>query len=238
MCATDASWSLCDGDRKVLGSVGGVPNRLLPVYSACIVNIVATACLVCLGVERYTQHRDKKLGEFMEKLNRRAFMGGTIGVGVSIATCVRAQPDPYDTLIGGQYANTIKFVEQAGGQYFGPNFQLSPTPSEWRLAVGRYIGRVGGAPVDWHGYWIFKPHANQCWQAVNGGGSRLAFWNQDGRAAGQPEDFELFNFIAVNKAERTVKIQGIHGRFIGLVGNTFNCSENGPHAAIFTVQFT
>jgi hypothetical protein len=171
------------------------------------------------------------------QLHRRAFVAGAVGIGFGTTTTVSAQPDPYDMLIAGQYANKVKFLEQAGGLFIGPNLQLTSNSTDWLLKLGRYIGREHGQPVDWHGYWIFRPDARLCWQAVNSGGGALDFWNRDGKAAGDPEDFELFNFIPVSKPQKTVKIQAIHGYFVGLVGNTFNCSEHVDHAAIFTVQF-
>jgi hypothetical protein len=146
----------------------------------------------------------------------------------------------FDYLIAGQYAGVAKFMEQVGGSYFGPNFTLTQTPMNWLLKLGRYSENVGHGPIDLHGYWIFRTDVNKCWQAVNGGGGALQYWNEDGQAQGNPENWELFNFYAVDPNQNTVKIasgSGEGGQFINLVGDTFSCSENGDNAAIFRVQF-
>jgi hypothetical protein len=185
-------------------------------------------------------------------LSRRSFIGGAT---LSVAATNGFAQDPYDTLIAGQYANDVQFISQIGGQYLGDNFQLSTTPTPWTLRLGRYPGRINGTRVDWHGYWIYKKGVNQCWQAVNHGGGALVFWNQDGRARGNPEDWELFMFEKVDKNARTLKIYNsayvpyrtiIEGHvpnpsdcrnYVNLVGTQFSCNDNSQHAAIFTVKF-
>lgn len=162
--------------------------------------------------------------------------------------------DPYDALINNQYANRVRFIRQVGGQYLGSNFKLASGPTDWRLTLGRYAGRYGGHPVDLHGYWIFHPNANKCWQTMYRGGNPLQYWNEDGKATGNPEDYELFMFQAVNKADRTVKIYnasweaycrltgalpgiGSWVNYVGLVGDAFSCNESPDNAAIFVVEF-
>jgi hypothetical protein len=144
----------------------------------------------------------------------------------------------FDDLIAGQYAGVLRLIEQVGGSYFGRNFNLSQTPTEWQLQLGRYQGNLGHGPIDLHGYWIFRTDAHMCWQAVNGGGGGLQYWNQDGLAQGNPENWELFNFFPWQG--NRVKIQcssGMGGYFINLVGNTFFCNDNEANGAAFNVQF-
>jgi hypothetical protein len=83
----------------------------------------------------------------------------------------------------------------------------SSTPSIWhRLEAlddkGFYSAHQD---VDLHGYWIYRTDANQCWQVQGGTCGPLTFWNKDGRAQGNPDNWELFNFVAVNKNQGTVK---------------------------------
>lgn len=157
----------------------------------------------------------------------------------------------YRDLINGQYANNVLFVQQVGGLFFGNNFRLSESPTTWRLRLGRYKGRYSGKNVDIHGYWIFRSDAKMCWQAVNYGDGALQYWNEDGRATGSPQDWELFSFREVDEDTSTVKIYNaaykarrsaddLHyadHNFINLVGDTFSCNDKEEHAAIFTVKF-
>ena len=100
----------------------------------------------------------------------------------------------YDDLIAGQYLGAIKYIQTLGGLYFGIDFKTSQNPTPWNLRQGRYQGRLHGAKLDLHGYWIFRTDAEMCWQAVNGGGDGLVYWNQDGKAnPAVPENWELFN---------------------------------------------
>ena len=144
----------------------------------------------------------------MTSIRRRDFLGRTMAVaGAAAISGAALAQDPYDLLIGGQYANSVTFIAQAAGQYFGDNFTLSPSqPVRWQLRLGRYSGRYQGHAVDLHGYWIFHPDGRRCWQAVKRGNGPLAFWNQDRKAGGGPEDWELFSFAAVSKNDKTVKI--------------------------------
>jgi hypothetical protein len=158
--------------------------------------------------------------------------------------------DPYDVLLSGQYADRIRFIRQVGGQFLGADFRLTATPTDWLLRLGRYVGNYFGHPVDLHGYWVYRPDANKCWQAVNRGDGALQYWNDDGRASGPPEDWELFTFTAVNRADRTVKINntsaptfrlfgggGPERFFVNLVGDVFSCNDTSAHAAVFVVEF-
>lgn len=201
------------------------------------------------------------------RYNRRTFLATTVtGVGAAAlfgglrqvhveAGFANPAASKFQTLIAGQYANDLKLIEQIGGRYFGPNFTLSDTPSSWTLQLGRYPGRYNGCSVDLHGYWIFLPGARKCWQAVERGGGELRYWNQDGQARGNPEDWELFTFEAVDPSAQTVKIANAsyvpfrtcitghvpnprdNRNYINLVGNRFSCNDNAEHAAVFRVEF-
>src|SRR5665213_4122714 len=183
-------------------------------------------------------------------LDRRTFVAGVL------ATTVAARPsvgqDKFTSLIQNQYAGNV-VLQQIGGQYLGYDFTLSPGVATWELRLAEYRGRYCGNDVDLHGYWIFRPGVNRCWQAVNRGGGPLVYWNQDGHAVGNPEDWELFNFATVDASQQTVKIfNGSFGRsqtacgihidpnwryLVGLTATTFSCNETGANAAIFNVQF-
>jgi hypothetical protein len=165
----------------------------------------------------------------------------------------RVIPNPYDTLIQGQYTGNLKLKEQNVKKYFGPNFNLTDTPTTWSLQLGRYAGRYHDHAVDLHGYWIFKQGVNQCWQAVERGGGPLQFWNADGHAAGAPEDWELFTIYEVSKPNGTVSIYNTSYMpyitdttghvpnnpqcYVGLTGAAFDCSETSANAAVFHVEF-
>jgi hypothetical protein len=189
------------------------------------------------------------------KISRREFIAGTAALSVSgIGSSLQAQPDPYDVLIAGQYANDVQFIQQEAGKYLGVDYKLAESPSTWTLQMGRYPGKYNGHPVDLHGYWIFRKGLRRCIQAVNYGAGPLDTWNKDSRASGNPEDWELFTFEKVSKQDRTVKIYNTayvaHREFstgehfasdwryyINLVGNSFSCNDTGNHAAIFIVKF-
>lgn len=160
----------------------------------------------------------------------------------------------YDDLIAGQFSNDLSLIEHVGGLYFGAGFDLSSMSTPWRLRLGRYQGKYSGHPVDIHGYWIYLAGAGKCWQAVERGGGALRYWNEDGKATGNPEDWELFSFEAVDREAGTVKISnasyvvlrtvlGMHPdpnstpNYVSLTGNSFSCNDSRPNAAIFRVVF-
>jgi hypothetical protein len=149
-----------------------------------------------------------------------------------------AAPDLYDTLIAGQYANSLR-LRQVAGKYLDHDFKLSDARALWVLNLGFYKGRWQDRPVDFKGYWIFNPDGRRCWQAANGRGPKIAYWNQDGRAAGNPEDWELFTFQAVDKNNQTVRIHTTNGgNYVRLVRDTFSLQTQKPaEAAIFVVEF-
>jgi hypothetical protein len=183
----------------------------------------------------------------MSGLSRREFIAATASSAVA-STSALAYQDPYDRLLKLQYSGNVRLRVLQG--YLGNDFRLSSTPTEWRLAEGRYRGRYSGTNVDLHGYWIFLPNANRCWQVMNRGNGPLRFWNADGRATGKPEDFELFSFSEVDRAGKTAKVfnaslgayntatGGTRSKpYVGLVQDTFACDETAQGASIFTVEF-
>jgi hypothetical protein len=180
--------------------------------------------------------------------SRREFIAAaSAGVIVAAASpsavLAQRQLDQYDVLIQGQFANRLRLLQQVGGQFLQVDFTLGGTGTDWRLQLGRYRGRVNDRPVNVTGYWIYHPdsNVNKCWQAGLDNGQRpLRYWNNDGRAAGSPEDWELFTFEAVNRQDMTVKIR--NSRFplvyVSLVGTRFDCNGRGARqAAIFKVEF-
>jgi hypothetical protein len=174
----------------------------------------------------------------MVQLTRRSFLTvtGLTATSLGLPRLAKAQ-DPYETLIAGQFANRIRLLQQVGGQFLQRDFTLGSTPTDWMLQLGQYRGKINDKAVDWSGYWIFHPTARRCWQAAAGD---LRYWNADGRAVGNPEDWELFTFHRVNTADRTVRIKNTptSGGWVSLVGSRFKCNGSGPaQAAVFVVQF-
>lgn len=171
-----------------------------------------------------------------------------------LATVACASADNYDDLIANRYLGTVR-LQQVGGSYVGLDFKATTTPTTWLLKSGHYKGRltfVKGSwkgegvhqDVDLHGYWIYRTDANQCWQVQGGSGGSLVYWNQDGKAHGDPENWELFTFNLVNKSQGTVIIQTSISDFkplpgwVSLVNNQFACLANQKlYAAVFKVTF-
>ena len=114
-----------------------------------------------------------------------------------------------------------------GVEFFNHNFSLSaetphsPAPS-WVPTKGRYN--------NLQGYWMFHPTENRCWQAVNANGP-LRYWNEDGQAAGNPEDWELFVFE--NTGGGNVRIKNVYGKYVAFTGGQFVCNAGQGQAATF-----
>ena len=100
----------------------------------------------------------------------------------------------------------------------------------WNLHDGRYN--------QLKGYWIFRTDANQAWQCRDTNGP-LALWNADGRATGNPEDWELFLVEAVDKAQGSIRLKNVYGRYVRRDGatNTFRCDGSKDAAQVFFVEF-
>lgn len=164
-----------------------------------------------------------------------SFVPLAVAAGV-LPTRALAQPNPYNTLIGGQYAAPIR-LKQVGGRYLSHDFKLTSSADVWSLELGRYNWVNKGKTTVYTGYWIFTPDGVKCWQAAGGAGPALAYWNQDGRATGNPQDWEIFNFEAVRPQDGTVRIKHKSGRYVHLVGETFQLANGRDDAAIFVPEF-
>jgi hypothetical protein len=137
------------------------------------------------------------------QVSRRLFVGLCLS-GAFPTEPVLAQPaGDVASLLAGRYVGEVA-LRLTGGQYLGPDFRLAPAPTRWILRPGRYDGRFEGDPVHLSGYWIYHPDSKRCWQAAGGMGPRLAYWNEDGRATGLPEDWELFAFSRGDGAQVTI----------------------------------
>jgi hypothetical protein len=145
--------------------------------------------------------------------------------------------DPYDVLIAGQWANAIRLLQQVGELYFQTDFKLGPSPTDWFLALGWHQEKKGRYTKRRAGYWIFRTDVKLSWMAVGANGP-LRYWNEDGQARGNPENWELFAFEAVNRPERVVRIKNAwSGAYITLRGDVFSCQGQQNEAALFYVDF-
>jgi len=169
-------------------------------------------------------------------MNRRRVIGG-VGAALLTGNFSEAASADYNALISGQYANNL-ILQQVGGLYFQKDLTLGPSQYPWRLTLGQYNWMNDGHLTIFTGYWVFRTDAHQCWQAANDGGGGLDFWNQDGKAMGPPQDWELFNFEAANAAQGTVRIKHKNNSYIGLFGNNFTCSAGLSNAAVFNPVFS
>lgn len=112
--------------------------------------------------------------------------------------------------------------------YLGYNFTLSPTKSLWLPSHASYN--------QYRGYWMFRPDARLCWQAVLDSGSYLRYWNADGQASGNPEDWEMFLFEPVDPPNGIVHIRQLYGKYVNLVNQTFQASgTTGDDAVKFKI---
>jgi hypothetical protein len=167
-----------------------------------------------------------------------SFVPLAVAAGVLPARAL-AQPNPYDTLINGQYASPIR-LKQVGGRYLGNNFRLTSSADVWSLELGAYDWHTGGRVIPYRGYWIFNPNGMECWQAQgrDGHGPEIGYWNHDRKAAGNPENYEIFNFESVKPQEGTVRIKSASaGSYVRLVGETFKLGGGKNDAAIFVPGF-
>ncbi len=134
-------------------------------------------------------------------------------------------------LINGKYdLNTGAVHFKYGTEYLDYNFGLSPAnvitnaPS-WAPGRGQYNNLIC--------YWIWKPNERKCWQAVKCNGP-LVYWNQDGLAKGNPQDWELFQLV--DAGGNRVFIMNVYGRYVKYNGPSgrFECTGAGQgDAAMF-----
>ena len=118
----------------------------------------------------------------------------------------------------------------SAGQYFGRDFRIVGTPQWWKPVHGTYNAQQG--------YWIFRPDVNMCWQAENSNGP-FSYWNLDGRAAGSPQDWELFVFEpAPGGSPGVVLVRNIWGAYVNFdaADAVFRCTAPRSGAELFTVD--
>lgn len=132
-------------------------------------------------------------------------------------------------LVNGTYFQALR-LGFGGGEYLDYSFHLSNLAANatWVLTQGKYNQLTG--------YWIFRPDVKMCWQAVNANGP-LDYWNQDGRAKGNPEDWELFVFELVDAAAGVVRVKNIYGRYVRFALGSFVCDTGPDDAGHFYVDF-
>jgi hypothetical protein len=139
-------------------------------------------------------------------------------------------PDPrVQQITSGTFAGNVH-LRQGDGRFFSSTFDQTNNKglSVWSLQPGKHNNLTG--------YWICKTIERKCWQAVNTNGP-LQYWNEDGRARGTPEDWELFVFEMVDPASNTVRVKNVHGRYVRYDGSRFVCDTDQSNAAIFTLEF-
>jgi hypothetical protein len=147
----------------------------------------------------------------------------------------------YNQFINGQYFGDFRLTLGAG-KYFDYDFAQSSAPANavWKNQQGTYN--------QLSGYWIFRPDVRMCWQATPNGCGKLDYWNHDGYAQGNPEDWELFVFEGVDSGSAAVKVKNIYGCYVrydpnsplpyeSSVRGTFLCDTNINSAQVFYVDF-
>lgn len=137
-------------------------------------------------------------------------------------------------LVEGKYFGAFRLGYHAG-EYLNDRFQLNFSTQDatkqsftWVTKQGRYNQLTG--------YWIYRPNINQCWQAVKCDGP-LVFWNADGHAKGNPEDWELFVIEYANDTHTEVCVRNIYGRYVRYAAPYFVCDANRSDAAAFVPEF-
>lgn len=137
-------------------------------------------------------------------------------------------------LVAGSYFQGIQ-IGFGGGTFVAPGIngvQIAAQPYSWVLRQGSYN--------QYRGYWIFTsgPVPSHCWQAVNCNGP-IAFWNWGGQGAGpgNPEDWELFNFVLIDAPSNTVAIQNIYGRYVRYAPPGLACDAGPQNEGYFNIVF-
>ena len=119
------------------------------------------------------------------------------------------------------------------GLFLGYNFVLTPQQDAWKAVFGYY------APFN--GYWIYEANRNVAWQAINTTGN-LDYWNANGAAQGNPQDWELFLFIDAGNG--VVQIKNIYdssppnqhpSNFIQYSGTGLSAGASQANGAFFVV---
>ncbi len=148
---------------------------------------------------------------------------------------ITPDPDKLAQLAARTYTGPFRLwwgVEQYLGHGYVPTRLPAPGADDkvtWAATFGSY-GALNG-------YWIYYPTGNKCWQASNPQtGGPLQNWNEDGKANGNPEDWELFVFVPVNAAKGTVRVKNIYGYYVRFIAGKFTCDATDANASIFVID--
>lgn len=158
---------------------------------------------------------------------------------ISFSDCRATEPvalnaQYIESLVNGTYFGAFRLGYHAG-EYLNNHFTLSNAQQDWSRQSFTWVTKQGTYNAM-SGYWVFRCDANQCWQAVNTSGP-LALWNTDGRARGNPEDWELFVFEFANPEHTQVFVKNVYGRYVRYQGPSFVCDADRAHAASFIPEF-
>src|ERR1039458_5635372 len=121
-------------------------------------------------------------------------------------------PDDTASLVNQTYVQSI-ILRTEPGVYVGSALELSWPQTAWGLFKGS------------RGYWISE-NGRTCWQARNANGP-LAFWNSDGAATGDPDDWESFVFHrapSIHSYTNLVTISNILGKYVNRQGSRIACT--------------
>jgi hypothetical protein len=140
----------------------------------------------------------------------------------------------HDQLVARNYQGPVRLRASGGNTYAAPNGNqnsiiLSGGAFDWRAVFAVYTGHNSH-------YWIYRGDGvNRAWQA-NPTPSSLAFWNFDGQATGNPEDWEEFDFE--NAGGLNVRIRSVvNGRYIVANGIVLEATALQGGATVFTTEF-
>lgn len=139
-----------------------------------------------------------------------------------------------DELVNLHYFGAYK-LGYGAGQYLNHSFGLSSKPQDPSGQSFVWVNRPGTYNAL-RGYWIFMPNARQCWQAINTNGP-LTMWNKDGKAKGDPEDWELFVYEFADNEHSAVFVKNIYGRYVRYAAPGFVCDSDKGNAAAFYPEF-
>lgn len=152
-----------------------------------------------------------------------------------LALAARVKPDAEKAqkLVNRQYTGPFK-LWFGNDQYLGHGFRLVGLPAPGQTDMTVWVARYGQYGPH-HGYWNYLPASNRCWQAVNANGP-LRYWNEDGKAEGPPEDWELFVFRNYDVSKGLVRVMNIWGRHVRFSGGSFVCDTDEGSGDVFIVE--
>jgi hypothetical protein len=143
--------------------------------------------------------------------------------------------EKHDQLLARNYQGLVRLRVQGGNTYAAPDGNQnaivhSGGAFEWRTVFAVYGNHNSH-------YWIYRGDMNRAWQVnPSAPNNNLAFWNFDGHAAGNPEDWEEFDFE--NAGGLDVRIRSaVNGRYIVANGNRLEATALQNGASIFTTEF-